>query len=428
MNVIGRLSKEKKANREIFIALSAGNIKARTGTGIFCRVENENDDRPKVQSWFNYVTGETKSPFAGKRKLTDEDLNVKDFHEKAHKDYEGLKVFINEKIAKTDKFLLSSAWLKQCVDEHRQTGIFKPKTLLEHVNDFIEKYPETIISHTGKKVSSKNIRLYNMLKDSLQKFAVLKGKKDFEITELDENFITDFTKYLQDLNYAVNTCGLFLRIFKAVLNKYGLYNPHITKISPMKEKVYNPYLTEIEINQIRLLDITNPTLDRARNTFLLLCYTGSRVSDLNKILNNPIIDNKITVTQQKTGTQVVIPLIYKDSQELIDKCKTKGIITNSRLNGYIKKIGELAGIKEIFVKTQTQGGTRKDNKTEKCKLITSHTGRRSYCTNLHKKGISDIQIMKISGHKSHENFLNYIKISNEENANLILERYNQLSN
>ena len=56
---------------------------------------------------------------------------------------------------------------------------------------------------------------------------------------------------------------------------------------------------------------------------------------------------------------------------------------------------------------------------EKCDLVSTHVARRSFATNAYKAGVPTIAIMKITGHKKESTFLKYIKISAEENAELL---------
>jgi integrase len=58
-------------------------------------------------------------------------------------------------------------------------------------------------------------------------------------------------------------------------------------------------------------------------------------------------------------------------------------------------------------------------------LITTHTARRSFATNLFLSGFPAISIMKITGHKTEKSFMKYIKISQEENANLLQLHWNK---
>jgi len=49
-------------------------------------------------------------------------------------------------------------------------------------------------------------------------------------------------------------------------------------------------------------------------------------------------------------------------------------------------------------------------------FISTHTGRRSFCTNTYNAGIPPHQIMTIYGHKSEKVFFNYIKASVKRKA------------
>ena len=57
----------------------------------------------------------------------------------------------------------------------------------------------------------------------------------------------------------------------------------------------------------------------------------------------------------------------------------------------------------------------------KYEWITSHTCRRSFCTNEFLAGTPVELIMKISGHKSVKDFYKYIRITPEEAAHQIKE-------
>ena len=59
-----------------------------------------------------------------------------------------------------------------------------------------------------------------------------------------------------------------------------------------------------------------------------------------------------------------------------------------------------------------------NNYFEKHKLIGSHTCRRSFASNLYGK-LPNQTIMAITGHKSEEQFLRYIKITSKEHAETV---------
>jgi len=128
------------------------------------------------------------------------------------------------------------------------------------------------------------------------------------------------------------------------------------------------------------------------------------------------------VRTHKTGELVVIPMNWV-MEELTKKYKghfPKGL-TNQDINKELKQIGKEAKINEKVSLSKTKGGLRVDTISEKWKLITTHTARRSFATNMYLAGIPTISIMKITGHKTEVSFLKYIKISQEDNAYKLLE-------
>ena len=49
-------------------------------------------------------------------------------------------------------------------------------------------------------------------------------------------------------------------------------------------------------------------------------------------------------------------------------------------------------------------------------MISSHTARRSFCTNAYLSGMDSLDIMAISGHTTEKNFKKYLKVTPEERA------------
>ena len=66
--------------------------------------------------------------------------------------------------------------------------------------------------------------------------------------------------------------------------------------------------------------------------------------------------------------------------------------------------------------TITRGGKRVSSVVKKYQLITNHTARRSFATNLYLAKVPTLAIMKMTGHKTEKSFLKYIRVTSEENA------------
>ena len=79
----------------------------------------------------------------------------------------------------------------------------------------------------------------------------------------------------------------------------------------------------------------------------------------------------------------------------------------------------MVGIDTPISTSRTEGNRLIERVAPKWQLVTNHTARRSGATNMYIAGIPSISIMKLTGHTTERSFLKYIKISQEENANLL---------
>jgi GH15 family glucan-1,4-alpha-glucosidase len=97
-----------------------------------------------------------------------------------------------------------------------------------------------------------------------------------------------------------------------------------------------------------------------------------------------------------------------------------GIHRNEFNNG-VKIIAEMAGLTTRFSEWKVIGNNKIEVTLEKYKFISSHTCRRSFCTNQFLAGMPTILIRIISGHADERSFLKYIMIDEEEAAKKMLE-------
>ncbi len=183
------------------------------------------------------------------------------------------------------------------------------------------------------------------------------------------------------------------------------------------------YLNTDELERIYKLKIDkDKQLDEIRDLFIIGCYTGLRFSDFAQLKPENIEDgNKIRIRTNKTNELVIIP-IHKYVREILKKYNNKipQALSNPKMNLNLKHLGRIAKIKESVESSITKGGKLVKTTDFKYNLITTHTARRSFATNLYLADIPGITIMKITGHQTEKSFLRYIRISQEENANKLL--------
>ena len=78
----------------------------------------------------------------------------------------------------------------------------------------------------------------------------------------------------------------------------------------------------------------------------------------------------------------------------------------------VKELGVRAKLKQIIEVVRKKDKNRERKIFEKWELISSHTCRRSFCTNMYLSGFPAEELMRISGHKSPVAFIRYIKVDN----------------
>lgn len=233
-------------------------------------------------------------------------------------------------------------------------------------------------------------------------------------------------------SFTANGVGKHIKILKLILNEASSQGinkfTHYHNFRVFVEDIDSVYLNESELQQLKENDFSkNPYLERVRDWFLLLAWTGCRFSDLEKVGKADIKDGFITFRQQKTNNKVTIPL-HPVVLEILEKYdfNLPVPISNQRFNDYIKEVAKLAEITSAESITSTIGGKRITEQKKKYELISSHTGRRSFCTNMYKRKLPTLMIMSISGHKTEKSFLKYIKVSRSEHAEMMANEWRNM--
>jgi integrase len=83
----------------------------------------------------------------------------------------------------------------------------------------------------------------------------------------------------------------------------------------------------------------------------------------------------------------------------------------------LKELGKKAKFKQKIEVVRKKGNIRVKEVHEKWEMMSSHTCRRSFCTNMYLAGFPAEELMRISGHKSPAAFMRYIKVDNMQAAN-----------
>jgi integrase len=317
----------------------------------------------------------------------------------------------------------------------------KKITFFEFIDQFISDSELGKRLVKGQRLSPYTIKGYKVTKNHLQEFEK-QSKRNITFESLDNNFYDALISFFYNkeirkgkekdrkptdikTGHTFNSVGKHiknLKVFAGEAREKGLpVSPELfrKKFKILAEDTDQIALSVDELDRIAAVDLTdNASLDHVRDCFLLASYTGLRFSDLQQLTKSNIIDgNRLRITTQKTGQKVVIPL-HRIVLKILEK--HKGVppipISNQKMNDYIKIIAEKANMNEPVSFAKTRAGSKDEETVPKWKLITAHTARRSFATNLYLAGMDILTIKKMTGHHTEKSFLKYIRVSEEENA------------
>lgn len=330
-----------------------------------------------------------------------------------------LESHVLEKAPKSD--IIESGWLYSIVDQYLHPGKYikkKDQSMFEWIEIWISKSVNTYHA----------IRPYHSTLKDLREF-----RPEMNWQTLNMEFYYDFVSFLVDKGYSKNTIGSRIKNLKVFCNaslERGIHeNQAFRNFKKLTEDSFNVYLNEQELTALFNLDLSEePHLDRVRDTFLLGCWTGCRFSDLNKVNKDNISGGSIHLEQQKTQKRVIIPL-HPVVKSILNKYNgtLPEMISNQKFNDSIKVVCQKAEFFGKVSKSRTEGGERKTEVKEKWEMVTSHTARRSFATNLYKSGFPSISIMAITGHKTEKAFYSYIKVNEEEHAEMLMKHWSILN-
>jgi integrase len=105
--------------------------------------------------------------------------------------------------------------------------------------------------------------------------------------------------------------------------------------------------------------------------------------------------------------------------------KAHPVISNQKMDEYLKELAELAGINEPIRQTYYKGNERIDEVTPKYALLGTHAGRRTFICNALALGIPPQVVMKWTGHSDYKAMKPYIDIADDIKANA-MSKFNQL--
>ena len=299
-------------------------------------------------------------------------------------------------------------------------------TLIPIFKDHNNKIKELV----GKEYAPGTMERYNTSLKHTAEFLEWKYKiSDIDISKIDHAFITEYEFYLRSIrNCANNTAVKYIKNFSKIIkiclaNHWIDRNPFANYKSKVKE-VERVYLSEVEIQNIINKDFKTERLSLVRDIFLFSCFTGLAYIDVKNLTKSHInigIDGEkwIFTHRQKTETASKIPILpltqmiinkYEDHPECNNQNKLLPILSNQKMNAYLK---EIAGVCEIE------------------KELTFHIARHTFATTVTlTNGVPIESVSKMLGHKNLRTTQHYAKVLDKkvsEDMKILRDKFNAVT-
>lgn len=198
-------------------------------------------------------------------------------------------------------------------------------------------------------------------------------------------------------------------------NAYMTFSPKLRT----SEKVII-YLNWAELMHLNSFEIpeSKQYLARVRDVFCFTCFTSLRYSDAYNLKRSNISDDSMEITTIKTADKLIIPL-NKYAKAILAKYenvpfpndKALPVISNQKMNDYLKELGELVGLDTPIATTYFVGNKRIEEINPKYALLGTHAGRRTFICNALSLGIPAQVVMKYTGHSDYKAMKPYIDIA-----------------
>jgi site-specific recombinase XerD len=244
----------------------------------------------------------------------------------------------------------------------------------------------------------------------LEEFILWKyNVSDISINKIDYAFVTEFEFYLRRVkkcnnNTAVKYVRNFRKIIKICLDNDWLDKNPCSRYEGKMKEVERDFLTEEELSRIYSKRFSSERLTLVKDIFIFSCYTGLAYVDVKGLKRDHIgigIDGEkwIFKNRQKTDTKSKIPVLpiaaeiikkYENHPRCLNDDTILPILTNQKMNGYLKEVGDLCDIS---------------------KEITFHMARHTFATSVTlTNGVPIETVSKMLGHKNIQTTQHYAKI------------------
>lgn len=454
--------------------------KAQSGTKNLSKYYATEQGR-KVQESMNLVEGIIKNFFNGMISVNDKSKNLL---------LDKIKKVVRLDAIKAEEELLQREQdAKMAKTKEEKDRLFQVWNYYEY---FLTGIKDGSIRHgDNKRYTNNSISAWSTFGKHLKGFLEYRHTPDITFNDIDRTTATGFITYLESLELMKATISQQTNHFRKLCNiaaedgmnanavSLRVWKSHDQKDSDKRAEIV---LSDLEIDELYNMNLTG-YVEQCRDLWMLGYFSVQRVSDYSNFSKDNFGLNSdgtpvIRLRQQKTGTELEVPILDDRVFEICDKyhyrfpnlkrdainrgikmaCKmlaesvptlnqwevtlltskerekeiwyidaTKRVKSGEILHGEefkrYKRLMEYAtehDSGDLLYKRDYQGRVIR----QRWELVTCHTTRRSMITSLHKSGLfSDREIMSVSGHSTIKSYEKYMKVKATERATTIYEKY-----
>ncbi|MCZ8354685.1 MAG: site-specific integrase [Cyclobacteriaceae bacterium] len=286
------------------------------------------------------------------------------------------------------------------------TEVEKPRMIIE----IFKEHNAQMKALIGKEFASRTfVRYETSLKHTVDYMQWKYQVNDIDVKKLNYEFISNYEFYLKserkcDHNTTVKYLSNFKKIVHICIKNGWLTSDPFVGFKMTKREIERPFLVQEELDSIIEKKFSIERLKQVRDIFIFCCYTGLAYADVQKLSRDEIttgIDGEkwIWTSRQKTDTATRIPLLpqaleiinrYKDEPSCLNKGRLLPVLSNQKMNGYLKEIADACGI---------------------TKKMTFHTARHTFATTVTlSNGVPIETVSKMLGHRNLKTTQHYAKI------------------
>ena len=283
-------------------------------------------------------------------------------------------------------------------------------TLFKFLDLFLNERQESTNYARGSSV------VYRVVVKKFKEFCS-RSKREYDFKDIDLTFFFAFTKFLGEGNYSTNYLNKIIGTFKTMLNDakergYNTFDHYKSKkFRIARVKTTKVYLNEEELKRLYDFQFKDKHLRNHADLFLFGAWSSFRVSDFKKVIQQNVEMYKgreiIKLQTAKTKKPIAVPL-HDGIKKIIDLRGFPKPVSNQKLNEYIKVACKEAGIDKEIVRYTSRNSEQISEVVPKYEMVTSHTARRSFATNMFLRGYPVSLIKEFMGHSSEKMTWSYI--------------------